>query len=111
MSTNRHIELIGYICSEPRSSQVPLYSCKYSRGTYTQHQLMAILLFCEALGTDHRNVVELTNLMSRIKVILHTFTTMIHSVVMIIIVEAFQQNHNFQLFVLVCNHQENRKLL
>jgi len=70
MSTNRHIKLIRYICSVLRSSHFPLYSSKYSRRTYTQHQLMAILLFREALGTDYHDVVELINLRGRIKVIL-----------------------------------------
>ncbi|ACL17585.1 IS5-like element ISMepa1 family transposase [Methanosphaerula palustris] len=71
MSTNWYIKLIRYICSVLRSSHFPLYSCKYSRRTYTQHQLMAILLFREALGTDYRDVVELINLMGRIKDILN----------------------------------------
>ena len=70
MSTNRYIKLIRYICSVLRSSHLPLYSCKYSRRTYTQHQLMAILLFREALSTDYRDVVELINLRGRIKDIL-----------------------------------------
>lgn len=70
MSTNRYIKLIRHICSVLRSSHLPLYSCKYSRRTYTQHQLMAILLFREALGTDYRDVVELINLMGGIKDIL-----------------------------------------
>nr|WP_246269975.1 IS5 family transposase [Methanofollis tationis] len=49
---------------------MPLYSCKYSRKTYTQHQLMAILLFREALRTDYRSTVELIDLMDGIKEIL-----------------------------------------
>ncbi|ACL17147.1 IS5 family transposase [Methanosphaerula palustris] len=67
MSANRYIKLIRYICSVLGSSHLPLYSCKYSKKTYTQHQLMAILLFREAHCIDYRDVVELINLMGRIK--------------------------------------------
>lgn len=52
---------------------------------------MAILLFREALGTDYRDVVELINPTGRIKMILHTLTKVIQSVVIVIIGEAFQQ--------------------
>ncbi|QYZ79831.1 IS5 family transposase [Methanofollis formosanus] len=71
MSTNRYINLVNIICSVLRSSHLPLYSCKYSRKTYTQHQLMAILLFREALHTDYRDNVALIDLMDKIKEILH----------------------------------------
>jgi hypothetical protein len=46
-----------------RSSHLPPYSCKYSRKTYTQHQLRTILLSREALGTDYRDTVNLIELL------------------------------------------------
>ena len=58
MSTNSYINLTKAILTAVRSSHLPLYSCKYSRKTYTQHQLMAILLLREALGTDYRDTVR-----------------------------------------------------
>jgi hypothetical protein len=50
-----------------RSSHLPLYSCKYSRKTYTQHQLMTILLLREALGTDYRDTVDFIELLDPIR--------------------------------------------
>ena len=70
MSTNRYINLINRIVSVLRSSHLPLYSCKFSRKTYTQHQLMAILLFREIIGTDYRDTIDLIDLTERIKDIL-----------------------------------------
>jgi transposase len=70
VSTNRYINLIKACLQAVRSSRIPLYSCKYSRRTYTQHQLLAILLFREVLGTDYRDTVALLDLMDRIKALL-----------------------------------------
>ena len=71
MSTNCYSNLIERICSVLRSSHLPFYSCKYSRKTYTQHQLMAILLFREVIRTDYRATVDLIDLMDGIEEILH----------------------------------------
>lgn len=67
MSTNSYINLTKAILTAVRSSHLPLYSCKYSRKTYTQHQLMTILLLREALGTDYRDTVDLVELLGPIR--------------------------------------------
>jgi len=67
VSTNRYINLTEAILAVVRSSHLPLYSCKYSRRTYTQHQLMTLLLLRETLGTDYRDTVELIDLLDPIK--------------------------------------------
>ena len=67
MSTNSYISLTKAILTVLRSSHLPLYSCKYSRKTYTQHQRMAILLLREKLRTDYRATVELIELLTPIK--------------------------------------------
>lgn len=52
------------------SSHLPLYSCKYSRRDYTQHQLLTILLFKEYRKQDYRTVVSDLEEMDRIRVAL-----------------------------------------
>ncbi|MEM2934633.1 MAG: hypothetical protein QXL78_06890 [Methanocellales archaeon] len=47
-----------------KSSRIPLYSSKFSKRTYTQHQLLAILLFKEYLNEDYRDLRDLLELMS-----------------------------------------------
>lgn len=67
MSTNGYINLTKAILTTVRSSHLPLYSCKYSRKTYTQHQLMTILLVREVLGTNYRDTVDLVELLEPIR--------------------------------------------
>ena len=42
-----------------RDSRMPLYSSKFSKKIYTQHQLLTLLLLKEYLATDYRDTVEL----------------------------------------------------
>ena len=50
-----------------QSPRLKLYSCKYFKYFYTQHQLLVLVLLKEYIGTDYRNFVELIDLMSNIK--------------------------------------------
>ena len=50
-----------------QSSRLNLYSCKYSKRVYTQHQLLALVLLKEYISTDYRDFVELIELMRDIK--------------------------------------------
>jgi hypothetical protein len=50
-----------------QSSRLNLYSCKYSKRVYTQHQLLALVLLKEYISTDYRDFVELIYLTSNIK--------------------------------------------
>ena len=44
-----------------------IYSCKYSKRIYTQHQLMSLVLLKEYLNTDYRSIVELVELMDKVR--------------------------------------------
>jgi transposase len=50
-----------------KKSRIPLYSCKFSKRTYTQHQLLILLLLKEYLGEDYRDTVELTEIMDSLR--------------------------------------------
>jgi hypothetical protein len=60
---NKYIRFIEAALPVVRSSRIPLYSCKYSKRVYTQHQLLVLILLKEYLGEDYRNFVELVELM------------------------------------------------
>lgn len=49
MSTNRYIRFVELSSRLIRDSRIPLYSSKYSKKTYTQHQLLILLLLKEYL--------------------------------------------------------------
>lgn len=69
-SSNRYIRLLETLVSVVRSSRIPLYSCKYSRRTYTQHQHLALILLKEILRMDYRGIIDLLELMTGIRDIL-----------------------------------------
>ncbi|KXS42821.1 MAG: transposase IS4 family protein [Methanolobus sp. T82-4] len=49
------------------NSHLEIYSCKYSKGKYMQHQLMAVVLLKEYLKTYYRSIVELVQLMDSVR--------------------------------------------
>ncbi|WP_256623281.1 IS5 family transposase [Methanolobus chelungpuianus] len=68
-----------------------IYSCKYSKRTYTQHQLLTLVLLKEYLDVDYRSTVELVEVMDKVQkkiglkkvphyTTLHKFTQRIKSV-------------------------------
>ncbi len=67
MSTNRYIRFVELSSRLIRDSKIPLYSSKYSKKTYTQHQLLILLLLKEYLAEDYRDTVELTEVMDTVK--------------------------------------------
>lgn len=67
MSSNKYINFIDISLKTVESSRLNLYSCKYSKRTYTQHQLLVLVLLKEYTSTDYRDFVELIDLMSNIK--------------------------------------------
>lgn len=54
-------------------SHLPIYSCKYSKRKYTQHQLLTLVLIKEYTSKDYRNVVELVDLMEGDFIIIEDF--------------------------------------
>lgn len=67
MSTNKYIRFVDIASQVIKESRIPLYSCKFSKRTYTQHQLLILLLLKEYLGEDYRDTVELTEIMDPLR--------------------------------------------
>jgi len=66
-STNRYIRFVELSSGLIKDSRIPLYSSKFSRKTYTQHQLLILLLLKEYLSEDYRDTVELTGIMDSLR--------------------------------------------
>jgi hypothetical protein len=71
MSANRYIRFVELSSGLIRDSRIPLYSSKYSKKTFTQHQLLVILFLKEYLAEDYRDIVELTEIMDSLKTKIH----------------------------------------
>ena len=67
LSTNRYIRFVEVASGLIRNSRIPLYSSKFSKKIYTQHQLLILLLLKEYLAEDYRDTVELTEIMDSIR--------------------------------------------
>jgi hypothetical protein len=67
LSSNKYIKFIDLSLKTVQSSRLNLYSCKYSKHVYTQHQLLVLVLLKEYISTDYRDFVELIELMNDIK--------------------------------------------
>ena len=67
MSTNRYIRFVEISSGLIKDTRIPLYSSKFSKKTYNQHQLLILILLKEYLSEDYRDTVDLTNLMDEIK--------------------------------------------
>ncbi|OPY35401.1 MAG: hypothetical protein A4E35_01750 [Methanoregula sp. PtaU1.Bin051] len=63
MSANRYISFVELSSGVIRNSRIPLYSSKFSKRTYNQHQLLILLLLKEYMSEDYRDIVELTGIM------------------------------------------------
>jgi hypothetical protein len=66
-SHGRFINFIKHAYSLVQSSHLPLYSCKYSRRDYTQHQLLTLLLFKDFRKEEYRTVISNLEEMDRIR--------------------------------------------
>ncbi len=71
MSANRYIRFVELSSGLIRDSRIPLFSSKFSRKTYTQHQLLILLLLKEYLSEDYRDTVEHTEIMDSIREKIH----------------------------------------
>ena len=60
MSAKRYIRFVELSLGLIRDSRIPLFSSKFSKKTYTQHQLMILILSKNYLSEDYRDTVELT---------------------------------------------------
>jgi transposase len=71
MSANRYIRFVELTSGLIRDSRIPLFSSKFSRKTYTQHQLLTLLFLKEYLSEDYRDTIELTEIMDVIREKIH----------------------------------------
>jgi hypothetical protein len=58
-SSNKYIGMLDTFLSVVRSSRIHLYSCKYSRRTFSQYQHLILILFKEVLRMDYQSIVDL----------------------------------------------------
>jgi len=66
----KHISFLTATMNAIRESNIPLYSSKFSRKDYNQHQLLALLVFKEYLGVRYREIIELVEVMDAIQILL-----------------------------------------
>jgi hypothetical protein len=71
VSTNRYIGFVELSSGLIKDSRIPLFSSKFSKKTYTQHQLLILLLLKEYLSEDYRDTVELTEIMDSLREKIH----------------------------------------
>ncbi len=71
MSVNRYIRFVELSSGLIKDSRIPLFSLKFSKKTYTQHQLLILLLLKEYLAEDYRDTVELTEIMDSLREKIH----------------------------------------
>jgi hypothetical protein len=67
VSINRYIRFIEISSGLIKGSRIPLYSSKFSKKTYNQHQLLILILLKEYLSEDYQDTVDLVDLMNEIK--------------------------------------------
>ncbi|WP_394357540.1 hypothetical protein [Methanomethylovorans sp.] len=89
--SNKYLKFVDTALAVSGKSHLPIYSCKYSKRTYTQHQLLTLILLKGYLNKDYRSIVELVELMDKLKLkirlkqvphftTLHKFVTRLNSI-------------------------------
>ncbi len=71
MSAKRYIRFVELSSGLIRDARIPLFSSKFSKRTYTQHQLLTLLLLKEYLSEDYRDTAELTEIMDVLREKIH----------------------------------------
>ncbi|MEN6516766.1 MAG: IS5 family transposase [Methanospirillum sp.] len=66
VSSNRYIRFLHAAQVQVHRLPLPRYSHRFSRHTYTQQQLLTLLLFKEYLQVTYRNAVDLISLMGEV---------------------------------------------
>ena len=68
--SNRCLKFVDTALAVSGKSHLPIYSCKYSKRKYTQHQLLTFILLKEDINVDCISIVELIELMDKLKSIM-----------------------------------------
>ncbi len=71
MSANRYIRFVELSSGLIKDFRIPLFSLKFSKKTYTQHQSLIFFLLKEYLSEDYRDTVELTEIMVSLREKIH----------------------------------------
>jgi hypothetical protein len=71
MSTNRHVRFVESSSRLIRDARIPLFSSKFSKRTYPQHQLLTHILQKEYLSKDYRDTVELIEIRDTLREKIH----------------------------------------
>jgi hypothetical protein len=64
---NKYLKFVDTALAVSGNSHLQIYSCKYSKRKYTQHQLLTLVLLKEYLNEDYRDIVELIEVMDEVK--------------------------------------------
>ena len=67
LKSYKYIKFVDISIKTAQSSRIDIYSCKYSKHIYTQHQFLVLVLLKEYISTDYRDFVELIDLRNNIK--------------------------------------------
>lgn len=59
-----------FVAFKVAEMSLPAYSCEYSKQTYTQHQLMALICLMKRLRLKYREIVEVVDLMPELQEII-----------------------------------------
>ena len=65
--SNKYLKFVDTALAVSGNSHLQIYSCKYSKRKYTQHQLLTLVLLKEYLDEDYRDIVEIVELMDKVK--------------------------------------------
>lgn len=71
ISKKRQIRFVELSSGLIKNSRIPLYLSEYSKKTYTQHQLLILLLLKEYLAEDFRDAVNLAEIMVSLSETIH----------------------------------------
>jgi transposase len=71
VSTNRYFRFVELSSGLIRDARIPLFSSKFSKRTFTQHQLLTLLLLKEYLSEDYRDTVELIEIIESLREKIH----------------------------------------
>nr|WP_321498246.1 IS5 family transposase [uncultured Methanolobus sp.] len=65
--SNKYLKFVDTAQAVSGNSHLQIYSCKYSKRKYTQHQLLTLVLLKEYLNEDYRDIIEIVEVMDKIK--------------------------------------------
>ena len=65
--SNKYLKFVDTALAVSGNSHLQIYSCKYSKRKYTQHQLLVLILLKDYLNEDYRDIVEIVEIMNEVK--------------------------------------------